>query len=261
MLKTLTNIKLLCWFNFFNDFRPYNAVAVIYFAQVTGSYALALAVYSVSYISSAVFELPTGVLSDLVGRKRTIVLGALCATLSIILYAFGGSFGILAVGSILDGLAQSFFSGNNEALLYDSLKENKKESFFSELLGKTSSMFQLGLGTSAFIGGFLADWSLSFVMWVSVIPQAFGLLVALYITEPNVHSNKHSTNVFDHLSDALKRFKENYSLRMISLASIWSYTVGETIFKFVPAFYASLWPLWAIGLARSLSHAASAASY
>ena len=35
------NIRLLTWFNFCDDFRVYNAVAIVYFAAVTHSYALA----------------------------------------------------------------------------------------------------------------------------------------------------------------------------------------------------------------------------
>lgn len=260
-MKVPANTKLLYWFNFFIDFRPYFAIAIIYFTQVTGSYALGLAVFSVSYIASAVFEVPTGLLSDIMGRKRIIVLGALFSTLSIVFFALGGSFAVLAIGAALEGLALSLFSGNNEALLYDSLKENRNEKTFPEWLGKTSSMFQVGLGISALMGGFIADWSLSFVMWVSVIPQVLGIVVALFMTEPKVHSSEKSTNIFSHLGEAVKRFKESYSLRLLSMGSIWRYSIGETAFRFEPAFYATLWPLWAIGLVGAVSHAASALSY
>jgi len=98
-------------------------------------------------------------------------------------------------------------------------------------------------------------------MWVSVIPQFLGFLVTLFMTEPKVHSSEKSTNVFGHLGEAVKRFKESYSLRLLSIASIWDYSVGEAAFQFMPAFYGTLWPLWAIGLAKSLSHASSAISY
>lgn len=117
-MSTQKNIKLLSWLNFCCDFRIYSAIAVLYFAQVTGSFALALGVFSVGKIASALFELPTGVLSDLVGRRMTVVLGQASATLGIICYAIGGSFAVLAIGAILEGLAFALFSGNNSALLF-----------------------------------------------------------------------------------------------------------------------------------------------
>jgi len=169
------NIKLLSWLNFCCDFRIYSAIAVLYFAQVTGSFTLALGVFSVGKIASSVFELPTGVLSDFVGRKMTVVFGQASSILAITCYAIGGSFTVLAIGAILEGLAFAFFSGNNSALLYDSLKEGGKEDRYSEYEGKTSSMFQIALGISALIGSITLGFeSFRFLFWLSVIPQ-FGI--------------------------------------------------------------------------------------
>ena len=56
--------------------------------------------------------------------------------------SLGGSFAMLAVGAILEGLSFALFSGNNSALLYDSLQEENREAEYGEFEGKTSSMFQ-----------------------------------------------------------------------------------------------------------------------
>lgn len=249
------NIKLLSWLNFCNDFRIYNAIAVIYFAQVTGSFALALGVFSVCKIASSIFELPTGVLSDLVGRRMTVVLGQVSSVLAITFYAIGGSFAFLAIGAVLEGLASAFFSGNNSALLYDSLKEEGQEQHYSEYEGKTSSMFQIALGISALIGSITLGFkSFQFLFWLSVIPQVVGLILAFKLIEPKHHYEVIKTNIFSHLKEALKRFKENAKLRALSLAQILNYGIGESAHEFFPAFLATLWPPWAIALARVLSH-------
>src|SRR5688572_21114534 len=94
------NIRIVTWFNFCNDFRPYSAIAILYFAQVTGSFALGLLVFSVASISKSLFEVPTGLWSDNVGRKKAMVWGAVASSVSILLYALGGSFWMLAVGAV-----------------------------------------------------------------------------------------------------------------------------------------------------------------
>lgn len=76
-MKLHLNIKLLSWFNFLLDFRFYAPVAIIYFSQVTGSYVLGMAVFSVTFISSALFEVPTGIYSDMIGRKKNLCLGSI----------------------------------------------------------------------------------------------------------------------------------------------------------------------------------------
>lgn len=150
-LSPQRNVRLLTWFNFFSDFRPYNPVAILYFAHVTGSFATGLAVFSVQSISASVFEIPTGVWSDMMGRRKTMISGAFFGLLSLIFYALGGSFVVLACGAVMAGLAESLFSGNNNALLYDSLAQDKKESRYGEISGKVNSMFQLALGNSVLL--------------------------------------------------------------------------------------------------------------
>ncbi len=117
------NIKLLEWHEFFVSFVLWGPIAILYFSKISGSYALGLSVFSVVQLTAALFELPTGILSDFVGRRKTIILGALSYIIGFSLYAIGGSYLILLIGAIFEGLARSFYSGNNEALLYDSLEQ------------------------------------------------------------------------------------------------------------------------------------------
>ena len=248
------NINLLRWHNFFLDFRLYGPIAIIYFAQVTGSYALGLAVFSIAAIISTIFEVPTGVLSDRVGRKKTIIFGSLASVLAVSSYALANSFIILAIGAVFSGLAESFFSGNNDALLYDTLNQQKRLNKFSDTLGKLSSMFQAGLGISALIGGFIAGYSLKLVMAVSIIPLVICFIISFWFVEPKVHTKEISENVFDHLKESWRAFAKNLKLRKLSLAFILDYGIGETNHQFKPAFIALLWPTWALGLARALDH-------
>lgn len=256
------NIKLITWLNFCLDFRIYSAIAIIYFTQITNSFALALGVFSISTISSSIFELPTGVFSDFLGRKITVIFGQLSSLFAIIFYAIAGSFVFLAIGAILEGLAYAFFSGNNSALLYDSLKEEGKEEHYGEYEGKTSSMFQIALGISALIGSIALGFkSFQFLFWLSVIPQTIGLFLSFYLIEPKRHYKNINTNIFFHLRDSLNRFKENYKLRTLSLARILDYGIGESIHQFYPAFIAMLWPAWAISFARFLNHIFAATGF
>lgn len=111
------NIKLLTWFNFFTDFRLYYPIAILYFAKVTGSFALGMSVFGLVQLSQAIFEVPTGVFSDYIGRKRTVIIGAIFAILSVISYSFGITWALF-LGALLEGLQRSFYSGNNDALLH-----------------------------------------------------------------------------------------------------------------------------------------------
>lgn len=254
------NVKLLTWFNFFTDFKLYAPVAIIYFSRVTGSYALGMSIFSIAMISSAVFELPTGVYSDMIGRRKTVILGALAAVVYSVFYAIGGSFAFLAIGAILDGLSQSFYSGNNDALLHDSLAEDGNVSQYDEFLGKLSAMFQVALAVSAIAGSFIANWSFPLIMWLSVIPQVLCFILALKLSEPKIHSSK-SGNIYNHLKEAVKGFAKNEKLRLLSITSVLGYGFGEAGYLFQSAFYNTIWPVWAIGIAKTMSNVGAALSF
>src|SRR3990167_426786 len=110
------NVRFLSIFNFLIGFTFFAPLAIIYFAKVSGSYTLGTSIFGVIMLSAAVFEVPTGVVSDKVGRKYTIILGSWARVAAFIFYAIGQSYLFLVIGAILEGLSRSFYSGNNDAL-------------------------------------------------------------------------------------------------------------------------------------------------
>jgi MFS family permease len=254
------NIRLLALFNFLLDFRLYAPVAILYFTSVSGSFALGMSVFSITMLASSLLEVPTGVFSDMIGRKRTMVCGAVASVASVTFYAIGGTYAMLVVGALFEGLARSFFSGNNDALLHDSLTESGQQEAFQEYLGKTASMYQAALAISAIAGSVIAAISFPAVMWLSVVPHVLGLLVTLRIVEPKVHSRTDG-NVYAHLREAFKNTIQNPRLRALSLASILTYAIGEAAFHFRVAFIDTLWPRWAIGIARTMAAGIASISF
>jgi len=219
-----------------------------------------MSIFSIANIADAVFEVPTGILSDRVGRKKTIMFGALASILYSICFAFGGSFLMLALGAVLQGLSVAFYSGNNDALLHDSLTESGKEKEFHDFLGKLSSLFQLALAVGAVLGSILANSSFALVMWLSVISQVICFIISLQIIEPNIHVKK-SSNIYEHMKEAVQLFKTNKKLRLVSIAGILGSSVGESTFQLSAAFFNTLWPIWAIGIAKMISYLGAAISY
>ncbi|WP_223166570.1 MFS transporter [Nonomuraea sp. SYSU D8015] len=247
------NVRLLSWFNFFGDFRMYGPIMVIYFAQVTGSYTAAASLLAVKMLSSAVFEVPTGVLSDRLGRRGTMIAGAVVMVAAHLGYAGASGYGLLLAAVVLEGLATSLWSGNNESLLYDTLLEAGREEEFPRHSGRVNSMFQIALALAAAIGGVVAGaWSLRVVVALSIVPQVLCVLIALRVREPRVHAPLES-NVLAHLGSALRGIRRNPVLRRMTLVSALRYS-SESAAQLSPVFVAGLWPLWALGLWRTFGH-------
>lgn len=123
-------------------------------------------------------------------------------------------------------------------------------------------MFQFALAISALIGTVTLGFaSFQILFWLSLIPQVIGLGIAFALIEPRVHDARQETNIFSHLRESIMRFRTNIRLRKLSLASITSYAINEPIHDFYPTFMATLWPTWAIPLAKTLSHIFTATGF
>jgi MFS family permease len=254
------NIPLLAAFNFLNDFRLYAPIAILYFAEVSGSFALGMSVFSITMLSQAVLEIPTGIFSDLIGRKKTIIIGAIISVLSIACYAAGNSYSWLAIGALLEGLCRSFFSGNNNALLMDTLKSVGRQSAYAHYQGKVDSLFQVALAIASIIGGLIATFSMQLTFLLTIIPQCVSVIVSVFFVEPTIHS-PNQANIYSHLAESVRLFVRNTKLRTISLASALGYAAGESGYQFRSAFISLFWPMWAIGFVTTLANIGAAASY
>jgi MFS family permease len=254
------NIKLLSIFNFLSGFNLFWPIAIIYFSKVSGSFTLGASILGIIMLSSTVFELPTGILSDFVGRKYTIVLGSWARVLGFLFYAIGFSYWWLIAGAILEGLSIAFYSGNNDAFLYDTLADEKKESEYNEFQGKVNSTEQLAMGISAIMGGVVANFSFTWVIWLSILPQIGMLLVSYGFTNPKPRKVI-DANPFTHIKEAVLLFVKNKKLRLLSLASIISFSISELKWGFTSAFIATVWPVWAIGIPSTISSFGASVSF
>ena len=253
-------MKILTWQGFLVGFNLWAPIMAIYFAKVTGSYVLSLSVFSIAMISSAVFEIPTGVFSDLIGRRYTTILSGLFLTLMGVAYAVGLNYGWLVVGAILEGLARALNSRNNNALLYDSLNKSDRKEELEKYMGYIGAAEQWASGVAAILGGILAAISFKLAMWLSVIPLLLCFITSWWLVEVE-NTNKGEGNVYLHLKESLGNFIKNKKIRLLSLSSIIGFGLSEAGFQFRSVFVLGLWPLWAVGIAQMLSNVGAAIGF
>lgn len=244
------NIRLLYLISFFSSSRFFTPILVIYFAQVTGSYAQAMTLLAFDSIFQAILEIPTGIFSDLIGRKYTTILAGTAGLFCVSFWAFGGNFWYLLAGTFFGGLSGALSSGNDEALIYDSLKDDNKEDRFHVYYSKIGTITMATFGLSALIGGFLAGISFQLVFWLSAGFNFIGIVTSLFLHNPYIHK-KVNKNPYIHLREASKLFITNPALRMLSLSNAITNSLSQFSYQFTPVFVNTLWPIWAVGVMRS----------
>lgn len=247
------NIRLLSYFNFLIGLGFFAPLAIVYFSRIAGSYTLGASIFGITMLASSFFEVPTGIWSDKVGRRKTIILGSWARLAAFIAYAVGLSYGWLVVGAVLEGLSRSFYSGNNDAFLHDTLSDSQLESEYDEHLGKVSSTEQFALGLSAAVGSIIASVSFPVLLWLTVASQLGLVGISYLFIDPKSRSHTEQ-NVYAHLKEAFALFIKNKKLRLLSIASIFNFAFTEMLYQFRAAFISTVWPLWAVGFANTLAN-------
>lgn len=254
----LRNVRLLYIHNFLNRFRFDMPYLVIYFASITHSYTVAMAIVSVGTITGAIMDIPTGMLSDRLGRRLTFALGSFVTALGIAFYAFANGSIFLFIGSFCTGLGLCLFSGNNDALLYETLKSVKQEDRFHYYSGRATGLWQLGLGLSGFLSSFLAARNLHIAFLASLVPQTMAMIVSFLFDEPRVEHVKPKT--FSLFFGAWRHIFRNKKLLLMMIGNTMSYGGTEAVFDSQTVYVNGLWPTWAIGIFRGLVNGFQAVS-
>ena len=143
-----------------------------------------------SWLFAAVFilELPTGVLADLLGKKTIISLGLFISMIVHFIYPFVTQFWSFFIIFSLLALGEALESGSGEALVYDSLKEDNKESSFKLINGNLSFLTQIGFVVANLAGGWLFSLNATFPFLLSGFSLFIALLFSLQLKEPSIDS-------------------------------------------------------------------------
>jgi len=106
------------------------------------------------------FEVPTGIVADTVGRRLSYLLGTLTLALSTLLYVWlwqiEGPFWAWALVSVFIGLGFTFFSGAVEAWLVDALTAVDFEGDLETVFGRGEIVTGIGMLVGSVGGGYLA---------------------------------------------------------------------------------------------------------
>jgi MFS family permease len=255
------NIKLLFLYKFFSSFRFYTPFIIIYFSQVVGSYALGMSLLGAALIFQALLEVPTGIFSDLVGRKWTLIISSLTLVITIGLYNISNDYISLMIAMFIAGISAALSSGNDDALLYDSLKEVGREADYHHFYSKLGTFQLISFGISALLGGLLAaQFSFKTAILLSVISPFIGLVISFFIHN-SPRAKTVNLNPYAHLKEAIYLFIHNPKLRLLTLSNAYSNAITESTFRFSPIFVNALWPIWAVGLVISGNNFLNAFSY
>jgi MFS family permease len=127
-----------------------------------------------------IFEVPTGIVADTVGRRASYLLGtvtlSVTTALYVLLWEIEGPFWAWAAVSVGLGLGFTFFSGAVEAWLVDALNATGFEGDLESVLGRGMTVQGAGMLIGSVAGGFIAqatNLGVPFILRAAVLVAMF----------------------------------------------------------------------------------------
>ncbi len=112
-------------------------------------------------LGMVVFEIPTGVVADTVGRRASYLLGTLVLSGATVLYwlmwVWSAPFWAWALASVLLGLGFTFFSGAVEAWLVDALRASGYKGELEPVFSKGQIVGGIAMLAGSVLGGVIAQ--------------------------------------------------------------------------------------------------------
>jgi MFS family permease len=134
------------------------------------------------------FEIPTGVVADLRGRRLSFLLGsavlAASTGLYVLLWVWDAQFWAWAAASVLLGFGYTFFSGAMEAWVVDALRSAGYEGELDGVFGRAQAATGVAMLAGSVLGGVLAQLV---GLWLPFVLRSALLLASLVIAAIWMH--------------------------------------------------------------------------
>ncbi|MBN2436955.1 MAG: hypothetical protein JXK07_16970 [Spirochaetes bacterium] len=208
-MKIITE-KAYYTFSFFKDLALIYPVYLILFKQSGLDFVQISILLAVWAAAMFVAEIPSGILSDIWSRKGTIFIALLFKGAGFVVWIIWPSFYGYLAGFVLWGVQEALCSGTTNAMLYDALTIENKESQFAKILGRGHFASRLGIILSVLLGGLVFSRSVTITLVCSTFSMIMAAVCVLFIKERRTiytHDNSNTSEIRNLLNTVISSFK------------------------------------------------------
>ena len=184
----------------------FGAITYIFLIKSGFSYQQIGIYLSTFWITSMLFEIPTGILVDVYKQKKTLIFSSLIRVIGIFMLAFNfGSLFIILLSAIITGFSEAFLSGNLGTWIVNEINKSNEDIELNIIFSRLN-IFSVIFGIlSGYIGSdflFKIDIKLPFIV-SSVFLLIFCMLVYLLLVDEK--------NKIINFNTELKKIKTQYN--------------------------------------------------
>jgi len=182
------------------------AFVVVYFRDMGFSLFQISILTMMMPLAMLLFEIPTGAIADIFGRKPSVLIGAFVEGIAIFSIFFLENYYTLLFAFALIGFGSTFNSGARDAWITDLIK-SKRKNFLHDYFSKRNSLDSFGLIVAGILGVFLVKTFGVSIIWIVAGASYFITIFLLSFAEEDFKRKK--TKIRNSLKEISKQSKKS----------------------------------------------------
>jgi len=210
-----------CAYGFIKNLQFFEPFLFLYFLESGLNFLQIGILFSVREISINILEIPSGMLADLLGRRKSMIFSFASYIVSFLIFFFMPSFIPAMAAMVLFASGEAFRSGTHKSMIIEHLRYKDMVSEKVNYYGHTRSWSQLGSSLSALIAAFLVFYNGTYriVFLYSTLPFILDMLLILtypaYLEGPSTLEREHGKiNLKAEFLSIIKAFPSLFSSKL-----------------------------------------------
>ena len=168
-----------CLYGFLKNQRFFDPFLILFLLEKNLNYFQIGAIYSIRMATRILFEIPSGVAADVLGRRASMIFSYSMYLVSFLWYYFSSGYVMLIAATVIFALGDAFRTGTHKAMIFEYLKIKGWADQKVDYYGHTRSWSQNGSAVSSLISAAIVFYSgnYSTVFLFTGIPYVIGLVL------------------------------------------------------------------------------------
>jgi len=168
-------------YGFLKNLRFFDPFLILFFREKGLSFLAIGSLYAIKEITTNILEIPTGIIADSIGRRRTMIISFIAYIISFIFFYIYNTYSLFVVAMLFFSLGEACRTGTHKAMIFEYLQIHNLVKQKVHYYGNTRGWSQMGSALSSLIAAVIVFYSgnLNTIFLFSTIPYILDLILMM----------------------------------------------------------------------------------
>lgn len=168
-----------CLYGFFKNLRFFEPFLILFFIDKGLNFLQIGTLYSIREILINILEIPSGIIADSFGRKKSLIVSFIFYIISFTIFFLSIKYSVFVLAMLFYAIGDAFRTGTHKAMIFEYLKIKSWDNQRAHYYGHTRSWSQMGSAVSSLLAASIVFYTGNYksIFIFSIIPYLMDLIL------------------------------------------------------------------------------------